>query len=230
MKSLFKVLITSVCLVFAGNGLAQDTPATYGFLNLINLVPGQNPCKINLTGKDVVPGGLAAAQSTGWFIVPTGNMSLSLEIEGFERGAGNVDITDAQSSLFVIFLEPNRQLGPDGKPLHPKIKMKRCDPLEKKSGFYLKAMSFVPEENRFIIGPQSINLKFLEAADVPKWGGGGFKITNNQQPVGESLPVTEKGSFYLFLGTDHVGKYCSVLVRAEKQDLPPWMKQKTAKP
>ncbi|MEO8616614.1 MAG: hypothetical protein ABI600_15835 [Luteolibacter sp.] len=225
MRSLSNCIVAAILLAFTTRSLSQDTQ-TYGFLNLVNLVPSDKACKITLTGKDVVPGGLASAVATGWFIVPTGNIPLNLEIEGFDSGIGNIEVADAQSSIYVVFLEPNSRLDKDGKPLHPKIRIKRCEPLATQSGFYLKVMSFCPDENRFLLGTKPINLKLYEAAEIPKWSGSPFKITHNQQTAGETLPVTEKGSFYLFFGTDHSNNYCSVLVRAESQVLPPWMKQK----
>lgn len=233
MKNLFspiKVLIAILSLGIAPGGVAQE-PARYGFLNLVNLVPGEKNCKISISGKDVVPEGLPASQSTGWFIVPAGAAAMGLQVEGFDNASGSIDIVDTQSSIYVIFLEKSRSVDKDGKPLRPKIRIKRCDALAApETGFQLKAMSFFPEENRFLIGQESVNLKLFDAVAIPKWAGGGLKVTHNQKLVGTSLPETEKGSFYLFFGTDHADQFSCALVRAERQDLPPWMKQKDSKP
>lgn len=203
---------------------------THGFLNLVNLVPAAAKCKISLTGKDVVPGGLASADATGWFIVPTGSLSISLEIQGYETSSGNIDIADMQSSVFVIFLEPNPRKDKDDKPLPPKIKAKRCEALPAQKGFYLKLVSFCPGDKTFTIGSNLLSLKLFEEVEVPKWSGGALKILLGQESIGITHPEIEKDPFYLFVGTDHAGKYCTTLVRAGNQTLPPWMKTKTPKP
>ncbi len=234
MKNRFKLIarfwVIFISLAFCPGGTAQEEE-THGFLNLVNVVPGAAKCKIGLTGKDVVPGGLTSAEATGWFIVPTGSLPLSLEIEGYETGSGNIDIADMQSSVFVIFLEPNPRKDKDGKPMPPKIKAKRCDALPAQKGFYLKLMSLCPGENTFIIGPHQLNVKLFESAEVPRWAGGAFQILHDEKPIGVTHAELEKDPFYLFVGTDHAGKYCTTLVRAGIQKLPPWMKKnKTPKP
>lgn len=229
MKNLSEFILTTLtvlaCFTSAQVSSAQ-TPETYGFLNLANIIPGDKPCQITLGGKEVVPKGLPSAQATGWFIVPSGSANLSLEVEGMEGGSGSINIGEHQSSVYVIYLEapPKRPL--DDKPPKPKIRIKRCDALSSPGGFYLKAMSFLPGDNRLMFGQNPVDLTAMTPTEIPKWGGGGIKISMNQKPLGETLPVTEKGAFYLFIGTDHVDKFCSLLVRSDSQELPPWMKKK----
>lgn len=229
MKNLCKLIKTAILILAIPGGvlpcLAQDQ-AVYGFLNLVNLVPGDKNCKISVAGEDVMPDGLAAARSTGWFIVPAGPATLGLQIEGFESASGSIEIGNTQSSVYVIYLEPNPRVDKDGKPLKSKIRVKRCDALPPADkGFYLKVMSFCPGENRFFLAQNPIMVKLLDAVELPKWSGGGFPITLNKKPIGEVSQVSEKGSFYLFIGTDHTDKYCSVLVQSDRQELPPWMKK-----
>jgi len=231
MKSLFNSIKFTIALIIvsSSNVIGQET-TSHGFVNLVNLIPSDKPCKIGLAGKDVVPGGLASSHSTGWFIVPSGNMQLTLEAQGYAPGTGTVDLAPMQSSIFVIFLESNVKTNPDGKPVIPKIKLKRCEAIEGKEGFYLKLLSLCPGETTFLIGPNSFTLKTFQEAEVPNWNGGGFKVSRDQSVIGQVLPETEKDPFYLLIGTDHAGKYCSSLVRASKQDLPPWMKEQKPKP
>jgi hypothetical protein len=231
MRNLFKSFTIPLAVMIAlSSHIGAQEPASHGFLNLVNLVPGDKPCMIGVTGKDVVPGGLASAQSTGWFIVPAGNLQLTLEVKGYDKGTGAVDLSAMQSSLFVIFLESSGKTNAEGKPLPPKIKLKRCEAIDGKSGFFLKLVSLCPGENTFLLGLNPMTLKLFQEAEVPNWNGGGFKISKDQAVIGQVLPELEKDPFYLFVGTDHAGKYCTTLVRASKQDLPPWMKEKKPTP
>ncbi len=232
MKNLYKYLKCLMVIISLGispSVTGQDSK--YGFLNLVNLVPGDKTCKISIGGKDVIEEGLAASRATGWFAAPIGAAPMDLKIEGYDKASGNIDIVENQSSVIVIFLERIRGTDKDGKPLPPKIRIKRCDALPvPETGFQLKAMSFFPDENRFQIGQQSLNLKLFEGADIPKWAGGGLKVMHNQKLVGSTPQILEKGPYYLFMGTDHEDKFTCVLVDAEAPDLPPWMKKKESKP
>lgn len=231
MKSLFDKIACSVAFLataILGPLAAQETPTAYGFLNVVNATPWEKPCKIELAGKDLNPDGLAAATATGWFMIPTGNSGIVLNAEGLDKASGSVDVAEGQSQLLVIFLEPNPRKDPDGKPLPPKMKIKRCNALDNdlaKSGFYLKMISLCPGENRFVIGQKPFVSKLFEEVEIPNWSGGGFEINFNQKPIGQISMESEKGPFYLFIGTDNLGKYCSLTVRAEKQGLPPWMQK-----
>lgn len=202
----------------------------HGFLNLVNLVPGSTPCKIRIADKDAMPGGLPPARSTGWFIVPAGSHTLNLSIEGYAAASGALDLPVDKSSVCVIFLQPTPGVDSKGKPARPRIRFKRCDALPVGKGFSLQFMSFCPEESSFVIGNKPVSIKLLETVEIPKWSGGGFKIMRNQAVVGEVPTEHEKGAFYLFVGTDHQDKYCSTLVRAENQTLPPWMNKAPVKP
>lgn len=234
MKKLYKnataYLLTSILAVMASiTGLAP-AQEEYGFLNIVNLVPGGVPCKVGVAGQDAMPGGLPSAQATGWFIVPAGNTTLELTIEGYKAASGALDVPVGKSSVVVVFLQPTPGVDAKGKPARPRIRFKRCDALPAGNGFSLQFMSFCAEETSFVIGTKPITIKMLETVEIPKWNGGGFKILRNQTVVGEVPTEFEKGAFYLFVGTDHAGKYCSTLVRAENQTLPPWMKKKPEQP
>lgn len=231
MKSLCNSIKLAVTLLVASSqlGLGQDSE-TFGFVNLVNLIPGNKPCKIGLAGQDVVPGGLASAQSTGWFIVPSGSLQLSLEVEGYDKGAGNVDLSAMQSSVFVVFLESSGKPIIEGKPVRPRVKLKRCDAIEGKDDFFLKLVSLCPGENTFLLGQNPFTLKHFQEVEVPGWNGGGFKISRDKVVIGQTQAELEKDPFYLLIGTDHAGNYSTVFVRASKQDLPPWMKDKKKNP
>jgi hypothetical protein len=234
MRNLYKTapacLITSIIAVMASiTGLARAQEG-HGFLNIVNLVPGSVPCKIGVAGQDAMPGGLPSGQATGWFIVPSGSSTLELTIEGYADASGALDVPVGKSSVCVVFLQPTPGVDSKGKPARPRIRFKRCDALPEGKAFSLQFMSLCPEETSFVIGTKPITIKMLETVEIPKWNGGGFKILRNQTVVGEVPTEFEKGAFYLFVGTDHAGKYCSTLVRAENQTLPPWMKKKPEQP
>ncbi len=201
---------------------AQE-PETYGFLNIVNLIPGEKPCDIVLTGKTLVPGGLAATTASGWFLVPPGNLSISLGMEGFDKASGNIDLAAMQSSIIVIFLEAppasKNELNKDNAP-RPKLKLKRFEIFGDTSTYALKLASLCPGENKFSVGPNPFDIKLYSSLDVPKWTGGGFQVSKAGSVVGSIPQQYEKGPYYLFVGTDHADKYCAVAVSAEKQDLP----------
>lgn len=234
MKKLYKnakaYLFTCILAVMASIPGLSTAQEEHGFLNIVNLVPGGVPCKIGVAGQDAMPGGLPSAQATGWFIVPAGSSTLDLTIEGYEAVSGALDIPVGKSSVCVVFLQATPGVDSKGKPARPRIRFKRCDALPAGKGFSLQLMSFCAEETSFVIGSKPFTIKMLETIEIPKWNGGGFKILRNQTVVGEVPTEFEKGAFYLFVGTDHAGKYCSTLVRAENQTLPPWMKKKPEQP
>lgn len=231
MTNPFKLLTTR--LLACSIALWAATPAVagaqdeHGFLNIVNLVPGTAPCKIHIAGQDALPGGLLPSRSTGWFIIPAGSQTLKLSIDGYAEASGALEVPVGKSSICVVFLQPVLGLDSKGKPARPRIRFKRCDTLPSGKGYSLRLMSFCAEETSFQVADKSVSIKLLETQDIPGWGGAGFKITRNRELVGEVPTEHEKGAFYLFFGTDHQENYCTTLVRAEDQTLPPWMKKNT---
>jgi hypothetical protein len=204
---------------------AQDPE--HGFLNVANIVPSDKKCKITIMGKDLVPGGLNGVESTGWFIVPAGEHPMSLEIEGYKPASGVITVTANMSSLYVIFLQQiGEKKDKEGKEIPPSVRIKKCEPFEQTKGFFLKAMSLCPDDERFDIGPHALRVNLFGTQEITGWNGGAFKVTHEKNEIGGCAGSQEKGSYYLLLGTDHHGKYCSLLVRNEKQELPPWMQKK----
>jgi hypothetical protein len=224
-----RVLVSGIAVILLA-AVGVSAQEEHGFLNIVNLVPGDVPCKIEISGQEAMPGGLPSANATGWFIVPATTHNLNLKIEGYDTASGALDVPVGKSSVCVVFLQPVPGLDSKGKPARPRIRFKRCDALPAGKGFTLRFMSFCPEESRFLIGEKPFSLKLLEEVDIPGWTGAGFKITRNQTVIGEVPTEFEKGAFYLFVGTDHENKYCSTLVRADQQTLPPWMIKPPVKP
>jgi hypothetical protein len=197
-----------------------------GFLNIANLVPGDKPCNINIAGKELVPSGLKSIESTGWFIVPAGEHQMSLAVEGYKTAAGSITITPGVSTLYVVFLQQiGDKVDKNGNPNPPQIRIKKCEPFAETKGHYLKAMSFCPDEERFDLGPNILRLKMFGNQEITNWNGGAFALKHGNEIIGTCSGSQEKGSYYLLIGTDHRKAFASLLVRNEKQELPPWMKK-----
>ena len=199
----------------------------FGFLNIANMIPSDKSCAITIGGKELVPGGLKAVSSTGWFIVPKGDHSMTLEVEGYKSVSGTIKIETNISTLYVAFLQ---QIGAvkdaDGKENPPQVRIKRCEAVAEQKGHYLRAMSFCPLPETFQIGPHSVALELFGHQEISNWNGGAFQVTRGTQSIGSCAGAQEKGSYYLLIGTDHKSTYSTLMVRGEKQELPPWMKQK----
>ncbi len=229
MKNLSNIRRITLCifsLCLSVTKLHAQDPEQ-GFLNVANIVPSDKKCKISIMGKDLVPGGLNGVESTGWFIVPAGEHPMTLEIEGYKPANGVIKVTANVSSLYVIFLQQiGEKKDKDDKEIPPSVRIKKCEPFELTKGYYLKAMSLCPADERFDVGPNVLRLSLFGTQEIAGWNGGAFKVTHDKSEIGSCAGSQEKGSYYLLLGTDHKGKYCSLLVRNEKQELPPWMKKK----
>jgi hypothetical protein len=61
--------------------------------------------------------------------------------------------------------------------------------------------------------------------EITNWNGGAFALKHGDEIIGTCSGSQEKGSYYLLIGTDHRKAFASLLVRNEKQELPPWMKK-----
>lgn len=201
--------------------------ADQGFLNIANCVPVDHACTITIMGKDLVPGGLKAAESTGWFILPAGEHAVSLQIEGYDKARGTISVKPLLSNLCVLFLElPQQKIDKDGKEILPQLRIKRYDALAIQKQHQLKVVSFCPNQVPFHIGQHSLALALYEPQEIANWNGGAFAIKHDSKVIGTCSGAQEKGSYMLLLATDHKGKFCSQLVRNEPQKLPPWMKPK----
>lgn len=196
----------------------------YGFLNVVNMISSATSCEVNLAGKVLVPDGLKPAAETGWFMVPIGSQTVSIDHPDHKKFSSNIPITEGISSLIVIYLQFDERLDSDGKPFPPRIRLAAVGAYES-TGFALKAMSMFPETNQFQFARETIELDFLKPADVPRWTGGGFQVKHHNQIIGEVARGRERASFLLLLSTDHQGKNLTTIVNADPQKLPPWMQK-----
>jgi len=223
MRKLCNYLILAVLGL---SPLGAQTDVEQGFLNIANLAPSDKPCKITIAGKDLVPGGLKSIESTGWFIVPVGEHPMVLEIEGHKKASGVITVSPNLSSLYVVFFQQiGEKTDKEGKEIPPQVRIKKCEAFEESKGHLLKAMSVCPDEERFDIGPHVLRLKLFGTEEVAGWNGGAFSVKHGNDVIGSCSGSAEKGSYLLLMGTDQKGKYASLLVRNEKQELPPWMKK-----
>jgi hypothetical protein len=219
MKSLFKI---SALLPWLMIPLSAAETKHYGFLNVVNLIPSTTPCEINLTGKVLVPDGLKPAVETGWFMVPVGSQAISIHHSDYKKFNSNITVVEGASHLIVIYLQANERTQPDGKPYPPLIRFVSLPAYESK-GFALKAVSLLPNANRFQFAREMIELEFSSMTDMPKWTGGGFQIQYNGKSIGTVSRGHERASYMLLLGTDHRGNYLTTIVNADIQKLPSWM-------
>lgn len=152
---------------------------------------------------------------------------MTLQIEGYQPASGTITVKPNLSNLYVVFLQQlEKKVDKDGKEIPPQVRIKRCAALQETKTHFLKVMSLCPGEERFNVGPHALNLKLYGMQEIAGWNGGAFAVKHGNKSIGSCSGAQEKGSYMLLLGTDHKGKYCSLLVRNEKQELPPWMKKK----
>jgi len=227
MKTLFKIVLSSFLALLP---LAAQEQQGFGFLNIVNLIPGDIPANVTVGGKALMPDGLPSASATGWFMVPVGENSISASLEQppevrarIRKVTNPLPLADGVSSVIVIYLQSEPPSAAGGAPPPPRIRM-RGFPAFDGQGFALKFISVCPELRRFQIGPNAIEAKPLDVIDIPNWTGGAFDIIHNGESVGKVPGSTEKGSFYLFVGLDEAGKFSNVITRANTQTAPPWMK------
>jgi len=232
MKTHFKfALIFSLALL----STASAEQAGFGFLNIVNLIPGEIPADITIDGKQLMPEGIPAGTATGWFMVPKGEKSMSIALDQpadtevrIRRATGPVPIEEGVSNVVVVFLHPNTRQRRDGTPSPPVIRI-RAFPAYDERGFALRLVSASAETQRFTFGPHNIEAKPFEVVEIPNWNGGGFEIMHNGKTIGQTNPNTEPGSFYLFIGQNPEGEFVTVLTRSGTQSVPPWFERKKNK-
>lgn len=216
MRTLIRNLFTLFCLGLCP-ALSQEDEKPYGYVNIVNLIPGNSGCSIIIGGDDLVPGGLASGQDTGWFLLTAGAKSLKISQGELDEAMGELNVVDSEETLIAIFLQPNPKLGEDGKPLPPKIKTMQFPAFDGK-GFALRVASTCPTVQRFEIGPKKIELESFKYVSIPGWGGGSFEIKNNGKVVGDVSEKNEPGAFYLFIGVGEKANFVTVIARADDRN------------
>lgn len=213
-------------------GLHAQVGDGYGFLNIVNLIPGEIPADVTLDGKKLVPGGMKPSDFTGWFVIPVGakSMTIALEKEGVDKPAiakasGNLEVGDGLSNVVAMFLQPDPRIRPDGTPYPPRIRI-RSFPAFGSKGYGLKLVSTCNTDKRFQIGPLRLEAKPCQPIPIERWSGAGFEIMHGGKAIGKTAGNSEPGSFYLFVGAGENGRFMTVLTRADAQTTPPWMKKK----
>lgn len=201
----------------------------YGFLNIANLIPGDSPCHIRIGGKVLKPDGMKSGSFTGWFMVKNGAKELEVSWGELGEESGNIEITEGQGNVIAVYLEPSEGRDSDGDPKPPQLRI-RSFPIYETRGFGLKFVSLYPEIARFQLGSLKVEAKPFDTIDVPGWNGGGFEILANGEVSGEVYGSSEAGAFYLFVGTDQEGAKASVLLSANKQEVPEYFRKDKAAP
>ncbi len=195
---------------------AQDE-TRYGYVNIVNLIPAESGCFITIDGTELVPNGLKAGESTGWFLLPVGSKALKISQGELAEESGKLPVVDSEETFIAIYLQPNPKLGDDGKPLPPRIRIKDFPTFNSK-GFGLRVASTCPATQRFELGKNKIELEQFKYITVPGWGGGAFEISHNGKPIGDAFAKNEPGAFYLLIGTDLKGNYTTALTRSDDRN------------
>ncbi len=229
MRNPFRLV--AVCCLLATGAHGQEGDG-YGFMNVVNLIPGDIPAEVTVDGKELLPDGMKSGDFTGWFVIPIGTKSLTIELgkKGYEKPAiekasGNIEVGEGQSNVVAIFLQPDSRVKADGVPYPPKIRIKSF-PAFSSSGFGLRFVSTCATDKRFQIGPLRVDAKALQPIEIEKWSGAGFEVMHNGKAIGKTAGSSEPGSFYLFVGEGEGGDFMTVLTRSDAQVTPPWMKKK----
>ena len=202
MRNPFSLL--AACCLFA-TGLHAQEGDGYGFMNIVNLIPGDVPAAVTLDGKELVPGGMKSGDFTGWFVIPVGSKSLTIapgnkgdEKPAIAKASGNIEVGEGQSNVVAMFLQPDPRVKADGAPYPPRIRI-RSFPAFASRGFGLKFVSTCAIDKRFQIGPLRLDAKPLQPIDIEKWSGAGFEVMHNGKAIGKTAGSSEPGSFYLFV-------------------------------
>lgn len=227
MKTLPSIL--TVLAVLAAGLRAQEAEGP-GFLNIVNLISARFPAEVHIAGKELLPGGLKAGDSTGWFMVPPGEKSMSIRLNlpddetkpPIPKASGTIDVITGQGNLVALILEPSKQTRSDGSPFPPRIRIRKF-PTYDTRGYGLKFLSVCSTEHRFKIGPLDVDARPFEAVDIPKWTGLGFPIMHQGKVIGKTAGSSEPDSFYLFIGENGEGGFLTSMVRASSQEAPPWL-------
>lgn len=233
MKTHFKALLLFFSLLLP---LTAQEGDGLGFLNVVNLIPGEIPADVTIAGKVLFPGGLEPGSDTGWFMVPVGKKSMTIELQEpkeklprIKKTSGEIELLDGIANVIAIYLQPDTRKMPDGTPFPPKIRI-RSFPAYDGNGFALKFVSTCSIGNRFQLGPNRIDPKPFETLDIPGWSGADFEVMHNGKPIGKARGSSEKGSFYLFVGSDGKDAYVTAMTRSGTQQVPPWRKKEKKKP
>lgn len=207
------------------------TPATHaegdhGFINFINMIPGEEKCEIRIDSKNPASQGLAPGIHTGWFIYPSGPAKISVTLGDLAPVKGSIEIGQGTGSLIAIYLEPPPlPTTKEGKPAPPVIRI-RSLPTYTTEGLSLHFMSLCPTDNRFELGTQRLEPEPFKTIDIPGWTGAGFQLKKNGKVIGSVSEMREKEPFYLLVGTDLKGTYLTTLVFGGTASTPPWREKK----
>lgn len=217
MKNLIRIAIawTVSCLAL----IAEES---YGFLNIVNLVPSKHSLDIQLADKQLVPAGLKPATETGWFMIASGSAQIKIQHPEYRERKTKLTITEGESQVIVISLEiiDAGESGPT--PQTPRFRITSLPAYESK-GHGIKAVSMIQSSGHFQFSGKNMELEYMKVTEMPDWTGREFEIKHKGKKIGSVNRSRERASHYLLLGTDHQGKYLSMLANADVQKLPSWM-------
>lgn len=216
MKKFVRIIALISCSVITS--LAQDD---YGFLNFVNMIPGDGACEIRIDSKNPAGDGLKSGDDTGWFLFPVGSASLTITYGDLKEAKGTLQIKEGVGSLVAIILEADPKPTKDGKPAPPVLRIKSF-PTYEAEGRALHFASLCPGVNRFQLGTFQIEVERFKIIDIPNWTGAGFDLKRNGKNIAKIPAMREEEPHYLLVGTDFEGNHTAALVYGGVVEVPPW--------
>lgn len=219
MKGNFSKILCSLAILCA-LASAQEEQQAFGTLNILSLVSGETACEVSLSGKTVMPEGLKAGNTTGWFFIPAGKHDMRIEHPEYRDASGTIDVPQGSTQVIVIFPQASKRTKTDGTPYPPEIRIRRYPAFETPKGFALKAASMLEEPARYSIGENVFSFEKALAIDIPNWNGNGFKVSQGGATLASISHREDRGSYYVFFAANPDGTHLAGIVHANPIAIP----------
>ena len=210
MKSLFTFLLCVCVATFVSR--AQEIR---GFLNMVNMVPGDALCEMTLNGQKISPLGIPAGSSSGWFSLPVEQMILTAEVNGSRPASQSIGLADGFGKIYVIYPKLEKRAKPDKATYPPRLKIATFPAYEARS-LILKIVSFYDLELPFTIGGQRIAIPPMKVISLPNWTGQGFTISHEGKVIGTIPEATENSNYYIFISPAADGSFFTARANADQ--------------
>lgn len=224
MKKHFKLVTWFALILALSLRVSAQENLSFGHLNIVNLIPGDSPSIVRIGGELINADGIRPGSSTGWFLAPTRMKDISISVGSQFQGKGPITITEGVGNVIVIYLQPDKRENEEGQPRPPLLRTRSYSTSESK-GLELQFASLCPGENRFKIGPISLEPKSSDVIHLPQWTGGSAEITVNSKSIGHVEEREEVDTYLVLVGTDLKDKYVCVTVSVGSPKEPGWLTQ-----
>ncbi|QTN32987.1 PEGA domain-containing protein [Akkermansiaceae bacterium] len=219
MKGISRKILCALAILSAP-AAAQEEEQEFGTLNILSLVAGDTPCEVKLSGQAVMPDGLKAGNTTGWFFIPAGKHEMRIGHPEFRDASGTIEVAKGSTQVVVVFLMPSKRIKVDGTPYPPDLRIRRYPAFETPKGFALKAASMLEEPARYSIGGKTFSFEKADAIDIPNWNGNGFKVSQGEKTLASISNREDRGSYYVFFAGNPDGTHLAGIVHANPIAIP----------